>query len=54
MLKTEPVVSGNLPSGNLLPVYQHMPVRPVRGRGSWLIDAEGREWLDAYGGHAVA
>ncbi len=54
MLTTEPVVSGNLPSGNLLPVYQHMPVRPVRGRGSWLIDAEGREWLDAYGGHAVA
>src|SRR5690349_24913096 len=51
MLTTEPVVS---PSGNLLPVYQHMPVRPVRGRGSWLIDAEGREWLDAYGGHAVA
>jgi acetylornithine/succinyldiaminopimelate/putrescine aminotransferase len=54
MLTTEPAVSGNLPSGNLLPVYQHMPVRPVRGRGSWLIDAEGREWLDAYGGHAVA
>lgn len=54
MLTTEPAVSGNLPSGNLLPVYQHMPVRPVRGRGSWLIDAAGREWLDAYGGHAVA
>ena len=54
MLTTEPVVSGELPSGTLLPVYQHMPVRPVRGRGSWLIDAEGREWLDAYGGHAVA
>ena len=54
MLKTEPVVSFNLPPDNLLPVYQHMPVRPVRGRGSWLIDAEGREWLDAYGGHAVA
>jgi acetylornithine/N-succinyldiaminopimelate aminotransferase len=54
MLTTEPVVSGNLPSGNLLPVYQHMPVRPVRGRGSWLVDVEGREWLDAYGGHAVA
>jgi acetylornithine/succinyldiaminopimelate/putrescine aminotransferase len=31
-----------------------MPVRPVRGRGSWLIDADGKEWLDAYGGHAVA
>ena len=38
----------------LLPVYAHMPVRPVRGRGAWLIDEDGREWLDAYGGHAVA
>jgi acetylornithine/succinyldiaminopimelate/putrescine aminotransferase len=26
----------------------------VRGRGSWLVDEDGREWLDAYGGHAVA
>jgi acetylornithine/N-succinyldiaminopimelate aminotransferase len=31
-----------------------MPIRPVRGRGSWLIDEDGHEWLDAYGGHAVA
>jgi acetylornithine/succinyldiaminopimelate/putrescine aminotransferase len=31
-----------------------MPVRPVRGHGSWLIDEDGQEWLDAYGGHAVA
>ena len=38
----------------LLPVYAHMPVRPVRGRGAWLIDVDGQEWLDAYGGHAVA
>ncbi len=38
----------------LLPVYAPMPVRPVRGRGSWLIDEDGAEWLDAYGGHAVA
>jgi acetylornithine/N-succinyldiaminopimelate aminotransferase len=38
----------------LLPVYATMPVRPVRGRGSWLIDEHGDEWLDAYGGHAVA
>ena len=38
----------------LLPVYAQMPVRPVRGRGSWLIDEDGNEWLDAYGGHAVA
>jgi acetylornithine/succinyldiaminopimelate/putrescine aminotransferase len=38
----------------LLPVYSQMPVRPVSGRGSWLIDEAGHEWLDAYGGHAVA
>ena len=38
----------------LLPVYSQMPVRPVSGHGAWLVDAEGNEWLDAYGGHAVA
>lgn len=38
----------------LLPVYAQMPVRPVRGHGSWLVDDQGVEWLDAYGGHAVA
>jgi acetylornithine/succinyldiaminopimelate/putrescine aminotransferase len=31
-----------------------MPVRPVSGHGSWLVDEQGEEWLDAYGGHAVA
>ena len=46
MLKTE------MPA--LLPVYPPMPVRPVRGHGSWLVDEDGAEWLDAYGGHAVA
>lgn len=38
----------------LLPVYPPFPVRPVSGHGSWLVDQEGNEWLDAYGGHAVA
>src|SRR5215210_2396597 len=38
----------------LLPVYAQFPLRPVRGRGSWLTDENGDEWLDAYGGHAVA
>jgi acetylornithine/N-succinyldiaminopimelate aminotransferase len=38
----------------LLGTYAQFPVRPVRGRGSWLIDERGQEWLDAYGGHAVA
>jgi acetylornithine/N-succinyldiaminopimelate aminotransferase len=42
------------PEPALLPVYAQMPVRPIRGRGSWLTDDQGREWLDAYGGHAVA
>jgi len=41
-------------NGALLPVYAQMPVRPVSGRGALLIDPEGHEWLDAYGGHAVA
>jgi acetylornithine/N-succinyldiaminopimelate aminotransferase len=38
----------------LLPVYPPFPIRPVRGHGSWLVDEDGDEWLDAYGGHAVA
>jgi acetylornithine/succinyldiaminopimelate/putrescine aminotransferase len=38
----------------LLPVYAQFPIRPVRGRGSWLVDEDGNDWLDAYGGHAVA
>ena len=50
MLTARPIV----PPSALLPVYAQFPVRPVRGRGSWLIDENGDEWLDAYGGHAVA
>src|SRR3954470_19110570 len=46
--------SDNLSRSALLPVYAQFPVRPIRGRGSWLIDENGDEWLDAYGGHAVA
>jgi len=42
------------PEPALLPVYTSFPVRPVRGHGSWLVDEDGHEWLDAYGGHAVA
>lgn len=38
----------------LITTYAQMPVRPVRGIGSWLIEADGTRWLDAYGGHAVA
>jgi acetylornithine/N-succinyldiaminopimelate aminotransferase len=38
----------------LLPVYAVFPIRPVSGHGSWLVDEDGNQWLDAYGGHAVA
>lgn len=37
-----------------LPVYSQMPLVAVSGHGSWLVDDAGQEWLDAYGGHAVA
>ena len=38
----------------LLPVYPPFPLRAASGHGAWLVDEEGNEWLDAYGGHAVA
>jgi acetylornithine/succinyldiaminopimelate/putrescine aminotransferase len=38
----------------LVGTYSQFPLRPVSGRGSWLIDDAGNEWLDAYGGHAVS
>ena len=41
-------------SDALLPVYATFPLRAASGHGSWLVDEEGEEWLDAYGGHAVA
>jgi acetylornithine/N-succinyldiaminopimelate aminotransferase len=41
-------------SSALLPVYATFPLRAASGHGSWLVDTEGNEWLDAYGGHAVA
>jgi acetylornithine/N-succinyldiaminopimelate aminotransferase len=50
----EPVERRTVHPSSLLPVYTEFPVQPVRGRGSWLIDEAGHEWLDAYGGHAVA
>jgi len=37
-----------------LPVYAQMPLTAVSGHGSWLVDELGQQWLDAYGGHAVA
>ena len=38
----------------LLATYSQFPIRPVRGEGSWLYEADGARWLDCYGGHAVS
>lgn len=37
----------------LFDVYPLFDIEPVRARGSWLWDSEGRQYLDLYGGHAV-
>ena len=50
----EPAAGPPVRLSALLPVYAPFPVRPVSGHGSWLVDEDGNEWLDAYGGHAVA
>lgn len=34
-------------------VYTLYPTEPVRGRGNFIYDAAGTEYLDLYGGHAV-
>ena len=37
----------------LFDVYSLYPVEPVRGKGNFVYDAAGTEYLDLYGGHAV-
>ena len=38
---------------DLFNVYKRWNIEPVRGSGSTLWDAQGQEYLDLYGGHAV-
>jgi len=38
---------------DLFNVYKRWNIEPVRGCGSTLWDAQGQEYLDLYGGHAV-
>ncbi len=38
---------------NLFNVYPIMPIEPVKGKGCYVYDQEGTEYLDFYGGHAV-
>lgn len=37
-----------------VPTYAKFPVAIVRGAGAFVFDAEGKRYLDLYGGHAVA
>ena len=37
-----------------IPTYTHMPIAVVRGKGSYVENAEGDRYLDLYGGHCVA
>ncbi|MDJ0520740.1 MAG: aminotransferase class III-fold pyridoxal phosphate-dependent enzyme [Planctomycetota bacterium] len=37
-----------------VPTYAKYPIALVRGEGSWVEDADGKRYLDLYGGHAVA
>lgn len=38
---------------NLFDVYSLYDIEPVRGKGSYVYTADGKEYLDLYGGHAV-
>ena len=38
---------------NLFDVYPLFDLEPVEGRGSYIYDKDGNEYLDLYGGHAV-
>jgi acetylornithine/N-succinyldiaminopimelate aminotransferase len=41
-------------ASDLLDVYPRLDLEPVRGEGPYLYTADGRRYLDFYGGHAVA
>ena len=38
---------------NLFDVYPLFDLKPVKGKGSYVYDESGTEYLDFYGGHAV-
>jgi acetylornithine/N-succinyldiaminopimelate aminotransferase len=42
------------PTASELPTYTRWPITLVKGEGSTVWDAEGKSYLDLYGGHAVA
>lgn len=49
-----PIAKSQKPQNmNLFDVYPLYPIEPVKGKGSYVYDKEGKEYLDLYGGHAV-
>lgn len=46
-------MSGSVPVSALMPTYARQPVAFVRGEGAWLIDEQGKRYLDALAGVAV-
>ena len=38
----------------VLETYKKWPVALVEGQGAWVTDADGRRYLDLYGGHCVS
>jgi len=43
-----------LEARHAIPTYAQLPIAVVGGEGCHVTDADGRRWLDLYGGHAVA
>ncbi len=43
-----------VPQSALLEVFKKVPLEPVSGEGVWITGADGKRFLDFYGGHAVA
>ena len=50
-MKTADIIAQE--EASLIPTYRKMPLALVRGEGSYVWDADGRKYLDFYGGHCV-
>ncbi len=44
----------DLEEAHLLPTYRKLPIALVRGEGPYVWDADGKRYLDFYGGHCVS
>ena len=51
MITTQEIIAAE--DAFILPTYRKFPLALVRGEGSYVWDAEGKRYLDYYGGHCV-